>query len=874
VAGYTCLNIKYISLRKLCDTTPLARLFSFAISLYFLAACSSTNKPANKDDSSVKTPEEELATFQLEPGLKIQLVASEPMVQEPVFAVFDEDGKLWVAEMRGYMVDIEGHDETSRLGRISILEDIDGDGSMDKSTIYLDSLVLPRSIGLIKGGALISENKALWITQDTDGDFKADKKILLDSTYSSNGLVEHSDNGLLLNTDNWYYSVKSRLRYRLVNDEWVRDSTEFRGQWGVSHDDEGRLFYNYNWSQLHGDLVPPNYLSRNKNHKPSTGIDHGLTIDRRVYPIHPTPAVNRGYIPGTLDKDEKLVEFTAACSPLVLRSTLFPAEYYGNAFVCEPAGNLVKRNVVTENGLILSANDPHPGTEFLASTDDRFRPVNAMAGPDGALYIVDMYHGIIQDGKYATPYLKEKTLERRLDQPIHMGRIWRIVPEDGQPVKNQKLSSASSTELISLLSHPDGWQRDIAQRLLVERGDLSVVAGLIGVAKNAKTNLARFHALWTLEGLGQTNTDLLLSLLSDKSPLIQSSALRILEPIAEKNPGIQTKLETALLNSNQSADIKQVLQIALSASALTSNAAQQVLEEIAAKHSDSPLIRDAVMSSLEDQEFAFLQRLWKSPNWKDQSQPKEIFLEMLATSIVNKRDSKELGALLAMLNVNEAAFGWKEKTVLTGLAIQQSSTTKAGPIQLASAPAILTKPQVAVDPARLTSLNAMFEWPGHKVETVTQAAGNTLTEQEREAFALGRQNYLTTCAGCHGTDGAGISRFAPPLAGSEWVTGSDKRLALIILHGIEGPIEVAGKTYNTPEILPVMPAHSTLDDRSIATILTYIRNEWGNSASAVSGRFVGGTRVTSQGRVVPWTAAELNTHIEMLEQEEAKTKAQ
>tara|TARA_R110001606_G_scaffold249840_4_gene397753 strand:+ start:5804 stop:8428 length:2625 start_codon:yes stop_codon:yes gene_type:complete len=874
VDGYTCLNIKYISLRKFCDTTPLARLFSFAISLYFLAACSSTNKPANKDDSSVKTPEEELATFQLEPGLKIQLVASEPMVQEPVFAVFDEDGKLWVAEMRGYMVDIEGHDETSRLGRISILEDIDGDGSMDKSTIYLDSLVLPRSIGLIKGGALISENKALWITQDTDGDFKADTKILLDSTYSSNGLVEHSDNGLLLNTDNWYYSVKSRLRYRLVNDEWVRDSTEFRGQWGVSHDDEGRLFYNYNWSQLHGDLVPPNYLSRNKNHKPSTGIDHGLTIDRRVYPIHPTPAVNRGYIPGTLDKDEKLVEFTAACSPLVLRSTLFPAEYYGNAFVCEPAGNLVKRNVVTENGLILSANDPHPGTEFLASTDDRFRPVNAMAGPDGALYIVDMYHGIIQDGKYATPYLKEKTLERHLDQPIHMGRIWRIVPEDEKPVKNQKLSSASSTELIDLLSHADGWQRDMAQRLLVERGDLSVVAGLIGVAKNAKTNLARFHALWTLEGLGQTNTDLLLSLLSDKSPLIQSTALRILEPIAEKNPGIQTKLETALLNSNQSADIKQVLQIALSASALTSNAAQQVLEEIAAKHSDSPLIRDAVMSSLEDQEFAFLQRLWKSPNWKDQSQPKEIFLEMLATSIVNKRDSKELGALLAMLNVNEAAFGWKENTVLTGLAIQQSSASKKGPIKLASAPIILTKPQTVIEASKLATLNAMFEWPGHKVEAIAQAAGNTLNDQEREAFALGRQNYLTTCAGCHGTDGAGISRFAPPLAGSEWVTGSDKRLALIILHGIEGPIEVAGKTYNTPEILPVMPAHSTLDDRSIATILTYIRNEWGNSASAVSGRFVGGTRVTSQGRVVPWTAAELNTHIEMLEQEEAKTKAQ
>ncbi|MEQ8808954.1 MAG: dehydrogenase, partial [Imperialibacter sp.] len=394
-------------MRKFCDTTPLARLFSFTLSLYFLAACSSTNKPANKDDSSVKTPEEQLGTFQLEPGLKIQLVASEPMIQEPVFAVFDEDGRLWVVEMRGYMTDIEGHEENDKLGRISILEDTDGDGTMDKSTVYLDSLVLPRAIGLIKGGALVAENNALWVTKDLNGDLKADSKILLDSTYASNGMPEHSDNGLLLNTDNWYYNVKSRLRYRAVNEEWVRDSTEFRGQWGVSHDDKGRLFYNYNWSQLHADLVPPNYLGRNKNHKPSTGIDHGLTIDRRVYPIRSTPAVNRGYIPGTLDDNEKLIEFTAACSPMVLRSTVFPTEYYGNAFVCEPAGNLVKRNVVSESGIMLSATDPHPGTEFLASTDERFRPVHIAPGPDGGMYIVDMYHGIIQDGKYATPYLKE-----------------------------------------------------------------------------------------------------------------------------------------------------------------------------------------------------------------------------------------------------------------------------------------------------------------------------------------------------------------------------------------------------------------------------------------------------------------------------------
>jgi mono/diheme cytochrome c family protein len=136
-----------------------------------------------------------------------------------------------------------------------------------------------------------------------------------------------------------------------------------------------------------------------------------------------------------------------------------------------------------------------------------------------------------------------------------------------------------------------------------------------------------------------------------------------------------------------------------------------------------------------------------------------------------------------------------------------------------------------------------------------------LSEEEQKLFASGRQYYLTTCAGCHGTDGAGLNRFAPPLTGSEWVTGDEKRLALIVLHGMEGPVEVNGKLYNTPDILPVMPAHTSMDDAAITAILTYIRNEWGNEAGPVSRRTVSTTRNTSQGRVVPWTAAELNKYI-------------
>ncbi|MBK9491675.1 MAG: hypothetical protein IPO07_24890 [Haliscomenobacter sp.] len=567
------------------------RLLLGSILFFILISGKESNPITFADPSAAKSPEEELATFQVEPGFQVQLVAAEPMVQEPVALSFDADGRLWVVEMRGFMPDIDGQGEKLPSGRISVLEDTNGDGLMDKSTIYLDSLVMPRSLGLIKGGALVAHSRALWLTQDVNGDLKADSQILLDSTYARNGLPEHSDNGLLLNTDNWYYNVKSRLRYRLINGAWTRDSTEFRGQWGFCHDDQGRLFYNYNWSQLHADLVPPNSLSRNKNHSPSTGIDHGLTIDRKVFPIRATPAVNRGYIPGTLNKKGRLLEFTAACSPLVLRSSLFPQDYYGNALVCEPSGNLIKRNVVKESGAFLNAYDPNPGKEFLASTDERFRPVNLCTGPDGAIYVADMYRGLIQHGAYVTPYLREQTLKRNLVLPIHMGRIWKIVPKNQKLSKVEKLSSFGSAELVQHLSHPDGWQRDMAQRLLVERADLAVVPLLESIAKQSTFTLARFHALWTLEGLGQLKPALLLELLDDPQDFIKTTALRLLEINPTQHAQMQQVLDQKVLTLSKTANIKVALQYALSAHLLSSEVNLTVNQEIIDRFGTLALIR-------------------------------------------------------------------------------------------------------------------------------------------------------------------------------------------------------------------------------------------------------------------------------------------
>ena len=826
-----------------------------------LNRCSTVEtKGSPGEPSPALSPEEELKTFQLEQGLELRLVAAEPMVQDPVVCTFDEDGRLWVVEMRSYMPNMEGEGEREPLGRISVLEDKDGDGAMDASTVYMDSLVMPRALAVVKGGLLVVFEEALWMTTDTNGDLKADTRSLIDPDYAGSTLPEHSGNGLWRGIDNWYYNAKSRLRYRFDDGQWIRDSTEFRGQWGISHDDKGRLYYNYNWSQLHADLVPPNYLTRNKHHTPVTGIDQGLTLEKRVYPIRPTPAVNRGYIPGILDEESKLKEFTAACSPFVYRGGALPEEFYGNVFVCEPSGNLIKRNIIRSDGLHLAAHDPHPGKEFLASTDERFRPVHLAQGPDGALYVADMYRGLIQHKAYVTPYLREQTLSRKLVVPIHRGRIWKIVPKDYTTFAPLKMSQMSSAELINMLSSNDGWHRDMAQRLLVERDDKGSVHSISQLALKGNTSLGRFHALWTLEGMKALDPAVLFPLITDDDELIRTTALRLLEPFASKDVGVRTKLQSILSKEWDNAPISQVLQMVFAAEALNKTAAHDLLLRIATRYDTSALIRDAVVSSIGGEEFAFMQKLLASPAWQQQKPSREIFLEMLTSTVVRKRDPAEVRQLLAMLDVDARDFGWRERTILTGMSIQGYGG-KVPPLRLSAEPGILKRGDLSIAESQLQGLASLFEWPGSVVRDTTRQNGIVLNDKEKEQFALGRKFYLSSCSGCHGNDGGGLNRFAPPLRGSEWVLGDEKRLSLIVLHGIEGPLEVAGKRYAEPDILPVMPGHSTLDDGTLSAILTYIRNEWGNNAGPVNRRTVGEVRITNQGRVLPWTAEELDEHM-------------
>ena len=281
------------------------------------------------------------------------------------------------------------------------------------------------------------------------------------------------------------------------------------------------------------DFVPTVYYARNPSllrtrgsYEPLRDEDNAINT---VWPVRPNPGTNRAYQAGIDRADGTLARFTAVCAPLVYRGDRLPAELYGNAFVAEPAANLVSRIILTDDGTTLRARKAYDNAEFLASTDERFRPVYLSNAPDGTLYIVDMYRGIIQDRAYTTIYLRDHIVRRKLDRPIGLGRIYRVVHETTRRDTSTTLATATPAQLVDVLAHPNGWWRDTAQRLLVERGARPVVGALTRLAESAKDPRARLHALWTLDGIDAIERATVMKALDDTSRDVRASAIRIAE---------------------------------------------------------------------------------------------------------------------------------------------------------------------------------------------------------------------------------------------------------------------------------------------------------------------------------------------------------
>ena len=292
--------------------------------------------------SPVLLAEDALKTIQVAPGYRLEIAAADPLVGDPVAMAFGPDGRLWVVEMRGFMPNPDGKGEDAKVGTVAVLEDTDLDGRMDKRTVFLDGLVLPRAFALVGDGVLVAEPPHLWFARDTNGDGVADEKTEVASDYGSADNPEHTANGLYRAMDNWIYSANHNVRFRYRGaGQFDREITLSRGQWGISQDDAGRLFHNNNSDPIRYDLVPSAYFARNPGLTDPAGVNVKLVpANLRVWPARVTPGINRGY--QSLDATGRMTAVTAACGPLVYRGDLLP-DLRGNVFVAEPSGNLIKR---------------------------------------------------------------------------------------------------------------------------------------------------------------------------------------------------------------------------------------------------------------------------------------------------------------------------------------------------------------------------------------------------------------------------------------------------------------------------------------------------------------------------------------------------
>jgi glucose/arabinose dehydrogenase len=568
------------------------------------------------------TPEQALKTFRLPPGYRIELVAAEPLIETPVSISFDDQGRMYVVEMRGYMRNLDSTTEKDASGRISLLTDVDGDGRMDKATAFADKLVMPRAVMPVAGGALVAEPPNLFFCKDTQGTGVADQRTLVTADFGTfGGQPEHMANSPTWAMDNRIYAAGYGTSFRYQQGAWQRGPGLGRGQWGLCQDDAGRLFFNYN-SDLRADLLPAAAFARNPLLRTASSVNFQVMKDQSVYPSHPTPGVNRGYDAKTLREDGTLARATATCGAVVYRGDALPADCRGDAFVPEPSSNLVKRLKIAEKDGVLTAADVYPEKEFLTSTDERFRPVMMANGPDGALYVVDMYRGVIQHPAFLTHYLIANIKERQLMEPLGGGRIWRIVRDDQPSPKAAKLPTDGAAR-VKLLANANGWVRDTAQRLLVESGDTGSAPALRALlADAAAPAVARLHALWTLDGLAAVTAEDIRSALRDDDVQVRAAAVRM----------ASADLIPDLVAAKEDASPLVLAHLAIRLSAVNQPAADQALAELLSHHGQNALIREGALSGARGREVVLAQAVASAATRENLSQTGPV-LEALAALV-------------------------------------------------------------------------------------------------------------------------------------------------------------------------------------------------------------------------------------------------
>ena len=798
----------------------------------------------------ILTPEQELATFQLPPGYRIELVAADPQIHDPVDIAFDEFGRLWVVEMRSLMPNADGTGEQEPIGSIAVLTDTDSDGFFETRSVFAEDLVLPRGVAFGFGGVIAVLPPKLVLLHDTDGDGKADKSETIDEGKAfAAGLenVEHAPNAPRMGLDNWLYLANHNRRYRKIDGRWVHSPVPRRGQWGMGQDDWGRQVFNYNSTPLHGDLVPPHYVLRNNALGRAKGTNERLVADRKIFPSRMNVGVNRAYRDNYLTEEGRIKGYDAACGPVVYRGTALAPEDYGSTFVCEPAGNLIRQNRMTEQNGRVTGEAVRAKYSFLTSTDERFRPVNMVNGPDGALYICDLYRGILQHRVFLTSFLRRQIEERGLDKGIGLGRVWRVVHEKGTLDPSPMLGTQAAPDWVAALEAENGWRRSTAQRLIVEAGPKAAermwdepdppIDPIISVDEPARTPGEYFqasyentsqalivglwdpsdgrqaaHALWVLQGLGYFHISPIQWAYSESlGPQYVSQLIRLTENQTFPAHLQEWKKAIIALPTGAGSSGPMHWQFAhslgprIAAEERTPSEAQDPIDpwdlavELLTGRDDDVMVRQGLLSGLERREFDLAQRL--GPGF-----PKT--LHSIGRLVAKRGDLAEFDRL----------FGMANEMVLEGFTTTLEEKAP-GPF---TQPKPLSLVALGINESKAVQALAL------RIEALLTFE-NTVTEADAErnrilaaALDRGKDVYSVTCIACHQPDGRGLQGLAPPLGDPKWLGKSDQELIRIVTRGLSGKIEVEGKTWNI-----VMPPWAHLSDRQVADVLTYTLQTFG-----------------------------------------------
>ncbi|MBI4621836.1 MAG: dehydrogenase [Verrucomicrobia bacterium] len=799
----------------------------------------------------VLSPAEALRSFSLPPGFRIEMVAAEPLVHDPVMMVFDPRGRLWVAELSAYNIteiitklpvylDPGKPPPTRPVGRVVMLEDTDGDGRMDRRTVYWDNMDVPRAIAFVGDQVLIGDPPNLWLTRDRNGDAVMDEKTSLDDDYGTQSNVEGSPNGLLWGHDNWLYNASYKWRWRPdATGPWRREPVPAVGQWGITQDDFGRRFYTSNSDQLRGDFLPSHYAGGLDPRLSLYGIRFQVATDQSTWPVRPTPGVNRGYTKDQLRDDGRLNTFSAASASLIYRGANFPAAFEGNAFVPAPEGNLVKRNLLLEAEGRLTAINAYLNTEFLSSTDERFRPVYLANAPDGALYVVDYYRGMLEGYEFITTFLRDQILQRGLNRPLWgLGRIYRVVYEGGPRAKTPDFVRADSAALIKLLTHENGWTRDTAHRRIVDSGSPAHVPALRDLLARAPKPRDRLSALWCLEGLQSLTPADAERALTDPDSRVRAAAVQAATPLLRNPSGAKL---LALMKARAGSEEPMVLaHLALSIAGTEDPVARELLWSLLPRAPEHPSLADGVLIALRGHELEVLQRL-QTRIVADRGLTFGVhgLLESLATHLVVAGGASSEALV--------AAISDKRLPQLCRIALMRGATKSRGAIlpEKALAQLATAAPDGWVRRKAAEGAAAIAQ---RRASRANRPPTQPLTPLQQALFDTGKVTY-GLCAACHQPDGLGRSDLAPSFKEGRWSNAVSPEAAIrIVLNGKQG----------TPGFAAPMVGLAGLTDEQVAGVLTFVRRSFGNDASAVDPDAVERIRRrVSSKRANPWTDAEL-----------------